>query len=98
MTALGIAVAASATALLPPRTAAVATKTPAATALAGVQTTINNQLKVAAALAMKTAMMTATTMMVRMQTKVAAATAAAVAAVAVAALWQHGSGSGVSSG
>jgi hypothetical protein len=31
-------------AALPPRTALVATKTPAVTAMAGVQTTINNQL------------------------------------------------------
>jgi hypothetical protein len=31
--------------VLPPRAAAVAMKTPAATAMAGAQTTINNQLK-----------------------------------------------------
>jgi hypothetical protein len=39
----------------------VATKTPAATAMAGAQTTINNQLKAAAATVMETATMTATT-------------------------------------
>ncbi len=41
-------------AALPPRTAMVATKTPAATAMAGALPTINNQLKVAAAMAMET--------------------------------------------
>jgi hypothetical protein len=39
----------------------VATKTPAATAKAGAQTTINNQLKVAAATATITATMTVMT-------------------------------------
>jgi hypothetical protein len=38
---------------------AVATKTPAATAMAGAQTTINNQLKATAATAMEMATMTA---------------------------------------
>jgi hypothetical protein len=40
------------------RATTVATNTPAATAMAGVQTTINNQLKAAAAMAMETATMT----------------------------------------
>ncbi len=46
-------------AALPPRTAMVAMKTLAATAMAGALPTINNQLKVAAATAMET--MTTTT-------------------------------------
>ncbi len=46
------------TAVLPPRAAAVAKKTPVATAMAGSQTTINNQLKAVAAMAMETATMT----------------------------------------
>ncbi len=41
-------------AALPPRAATVATKTPAATAMAGAIPTINNQLKAAAAMAMET--------------------------------------------
>jgi hypothetical protein len=41
-------------AALPPRAVTVATKTPAATAMAGALPTINNQLKVAATMAMKT--------------------------------------------
>ena len=45
VTVLGMAAAAAATAVLPPRAAAVAMKTPAATAMAGAHTTINNQLK-----------------------------------------------------
>jgi hypothetical protein len=40
-----MAVAAAATALLPLRAAALAMKTPAATAMVGAQTKINNQLK-----------------------------------------------------
>jgi hypothetical protein len=56
-----MAAAAAATAALRPRTAAVETKTPAVTAMAGKQTTINNQLKEAAATAIETATMTATT-------------------------------------
>jgi hypothetical protein len=40
-------------AALPPRAATVATKTPAATAMAGALPTINNQLKAAAAMAME---------------------------------------------
>ncbi len=43
--------AATITAVLPPGATAVATKTPAATAMAGAQTTINNQLKAATATA-----------------------------------------------
>jgi hypothetical protein len=54
--------AAAATAVLQPRAAAVATKTPAATAMAGKQITINNQLKAAATTATGMATMTATTM------------------------------------
>jgi hypothetical protein len=45
-------------AALPPRAATVATKTPAATVMAGALPTINNQLNVAAAMAME---MTTTT-------------------------------------
>jgi hypothetical protein len=45
-------------AALPPRAVTVATKTPAATAMAGALPTINNQLKAAAAMAME---MTTTT-------------------------------------
>ncbi len=41
-------------AALPPCAATVATKTPAATAMAGALPTINNQLRVAAAMAMET--------------------------------------------
>jgi hypothetical protein len=67
-----MAAAASATAVLQPRAAAVVTKTPAGTAMAGKQTTINNQLNAAAATATETARMTATTM-----TKSTKATAAA---------------------
>jgi hypothetical protein len=44
----------AAEAALPPRTATVGTKTPAATAMAGALPTINNQLKAAAAMAMET--------------------------------------------
>jgi hypothetical protein len=39
---------------LPPRTATVVTKTPAATVMAGALPTVNNQLKEAAAMAMET--------------------------------------------
>ncbi len=42
-------------AALPPRAVTVATKTPAATAMAGALPTINNQLKAAAAIAMEMA-------------------------------------------
>ncbi len=42
-------------ATLPPRAAKVVTKTPAATAMVGAQTTINNPLKAAEAMAMETA-------------------------------------------
>jgi hypothetical protein len=44
--------------------AAAAPKTPVATAMAGAQTTINNQLKVSAATATETATMTATMAMI----------------------------------
>ena len=47
MTPAGMAEAASATTVLPPRTAMVVMKTPAVTAIMGAQTTINNQLKAA---------------------------------------------------
>jgi hypothetical protein len=54
----GATAAATATAAaLPPRAAAVAMKTPAATVMAGAQTTINNQLKAAGAMATITATM-----------------------------------------
>jgi hypothetical protein len=64
----------------------MATKTPAATAMAGDQTTINNQLKSVTATATEMATMTATRITMRMK---ATAAAAAVAA-AVAALRQPG--------
>jgi hypothetical protein len=59
-----MAAAAAATAVLQPHAAAVVTKTPVGTAMVGKQTTINNQLKAAAATATETATMamTATTM------------------------------------
>jgi len=50
-TASGMAAVAAATAVLPPRAAAVAMKSPAVTVMAGAQTTINNQLKSATAMA-----------------------------------------------
>jgi hypothetical protein len=53
----------------------VVTTTPAAKAMAGTQTTINNQLKVAAATVTERTTMTATT--TTMKTKAKAATAAA---------------------
>ncbi len=46
-----MAAATAVAAKLPPSTAAVATKAPAVTAMAGAQTTINNQLKAVAAMA-----------------------------------------------
>ncbi len=55
-----MASAATAADKLQPRAAAVATKTPLAIAMEGAQTTINNQLKLAAAMATEMAMMTAT--------------------------------------
>jgi hypothetical protein len=60
--AAGIAAAAANTAVLRPRAAAVATKTLAATAMMGKQTSINNQLKAVVATAAETVTMTATTM------------------------------------
>jgi hypothetical protein len=68
-----MAVAAAATAVLPPRATAVEIKTPVATAMVGAQTTINNQLKLVTA--METAKTTATTM--RMETKAMVAAVAA---------------------
>jgi len=67
--------AAAATAMLPPRAAAVAMKTPAVTAIVGAQTTINNQLK--SGMATETATMTVTAM--RMETKATSVAAAAEA-------------------
>jgi hypothetical protein len=64
----------------------VVTKTLAATAMVGAQTTINNQLKAAMAIVTETATMTATR--ITMRTKATAVVAAA--ALAVAALRQHG--------
>ncbi len=58
--------------------AAVARKTPAVTAVAGAQTTINNQLQAVAAMARVMVTMTAT--MTTMKTKVVAAEAAAATA------------------
>jgi hypothetical protein len=62
-------------------------KTPAVTVMAGAHTTINNQLKVAAATAMDTATMTATKMTMKTKTMAAAAAAA----------WQQCGGSSGSS-
>jgi hypothetical protein len=56
-----MSVAATATNKLPLHAAMVAPKTPVATVMAGAQTTINNQLKLVAAMAMEMATMTATT-------------------------------------
>ncbi len=80
-----MAAAAAATAVLPPRAAALAAKTPVATAMAGEQTTINNQPKAAAPTAMEMATMTATTMTMEMK-------ATAVAAVAEARRQRGGEG------
>ncbi len=63
--------------VLPPRAATVATKTPAATAIVGAQTTINNQLKAETATATATATMTATMMTMKMKAMAVAAAAAA---------------------
>ncbi len=85
-------------AALPPRTAAVATKTQAATAKVGAQTTLNNQLNAAARMGMETGTMTALAM--AMKPKVTAATAAAWrqcgrggGGSAAAAMRQHGGSS-----
>jgi hypothetical protein len=75
-----MAVADATIAVLPPRAAAEAMKTPAATVMAGAQTTINNQLKAATAMAPETATVTATAMM--METKATAAAAAVAASLA----------------
>ncbi len=68
-----MAAAAAATTVLPRRALTVSAKTPAATAMAGAQTTINNLLNAAAATAREIATMTATTM--TMETKVTVAAA-----------------------
>jgi hypothetical protein len=61
-TEAGMATPAADTAVLPSRTATLVTKTLAATAMAEAQTTTNNQLKAAAAMATEKAMMTVATM------------------------------------
>ena len=61
----------AATAVLSPCAGAVAMKTPAATAMAGAQTTINNKLNAARAMARETVMMTET--MMTMETMATAA-------------------------
>ncbi len=82
----GMTAAVTARAVLPPCAAVVGTKTPAATTMAGAQTTTNNQLKATATMVTETATMTVT--MMTMKTK--------ATVVAVAAAWQEcngGSGS-----
>jgi hypothetical protein len=65
--------------------AVVAMKTTVATAMVGAQTrTINNQLKVAAAMATKTTMVTAMTMTTAMMATVVAVAVAVAVAVVVA--------------
>jgi hypothetical protein len=59
--AAAMASAAAAADKLPLRAAVVATKIPAGIAMLGAQTTINNQLKLVAAMATETVTMTATT-------------------------------------
>jgi hypothetical protein len=61
-----MAVAVATTAILPPRSNAVAMKTPASTAMACAQT-INNQQKAATATTMETATITATKMTMEMK-------------------------------
>ncbi len=87
-----MAVAAATTAMLPPGAATVATKAPAATAMAGEQTTINNQLKAAASMATEAAKMTAK--MMTMETKAMAAAGAAEARRQRGCGGQLGSGGG----
>ncbi len=72
---------ATAAAVLPPRAAVVAMKTPVVTAMAGAQTTIDNQLNASTA----TVTMTATTMTMTMET---------MATVAAEAQRQHLGGGG----
>ena len=89
-TLAGMAVTVATTAVLPPRSTAVAMKTPASTVMVGAQK-INNQRKAVTAMMMQMATITATTMM--METKV-------MLAVAVAVVWwrrQRGGGVGSSS-
>ncbi len=91
--------AAAAAAVLPPHVSAVAMKT-AVTAMAGAQTTINNQLKAATETATETTTMTGT--MMTMETKVTTMASssggsmgAAASLVAAVAAWQeHGIGGG----
>jgi hypothetical protein len=71
--------AAASTIKLPPCAVAVAMMTPAATAVVGVQITINNQLKAGEATTRETMKTTEMTMMMKVK----------VTAVAAAA-WQHG--------
>jgi hypothetical protein len=74
-----MAAAAAAAAMLPPHAAAVAKKTPVVTALAGEQTTINNQLQAVALTA--TEMGTMTEMTMAKETKATAATSPVLASV-----------------
>ena len=53
--------------MLPQHATAVVVKTPAATVMAGAQTTINNQLKAATTMATEMAMMKAMTMIMEMK-------------------------------
>ncbi len=69
-TAAGMAAAVTTT-VLPPRATAVAMKTPTATAMAGAQITINNQLNAVMATAKETVTMTG--MMMTIETKATAA-------------------------
>ncbi len=57
-----------------PHTGVVVTKTPAAAAMVGAQTTINNQLKAAGAMAMETETMRTIKTTINNQLKAAAAT------------------------
>ncbi len=70
-----MAVAAALPSPLPPCTAMVATKTPAATAMVGAQTTKNNQLKAAVAMVTEIAMITAMTTMMQEKAKTASSAA-----------------------
>jgi hypothetical protein len=79
---VGMAAAAATTVVLPLHSTVVATKTPATTAMVGAQSTTNNQLKVAEAMATETGTMTVTTMTMKTKAK-GAAVVAAVAAAAV---------------
>ncbi len=78
-----MAMAAATTTKLPPCATAVVMKTPMVTAMAGTQTTINNQLKASTTTGTETATMTAMTM--RMETK---------AMAGAEGRWQHLGGGG----